>query len=452
MHQFLSQQLSRSNYTNLARSKSRGAKHAHPEPTPIAPGRKIPWIAIGLTLLIFITAAFAVDPVRDAATHEAVGEASLAIPASYLFLEPLSSTFDTITLLSVGQHIAVILWAIGIFVFVRVRLTRKRPTNLRREGVAAVLMLLGIFITYAAATMLPRPMAQLALSDPQVAVADFHSHTKYSHDGRAGWSDEDVRDWYHGAGFDMAYVTDHATFEGAERAFASNPGQAGENTMLLPGIEAFYKGEHVNVLSAGRRFRGLLDATQKDVDVEALTLASIVPATAPTLIETMPGNLNKLASITSTETQPGVSAIEIVDGSPRGLSQTRRDHDRIVHLADSLNLALVTGSDNHGWGYTAAGWTLLRINGWRGMPPDSISRGIEQILRVGRRGATRTVERRAAGGTNPISLLFAGPLVTWRMFTTLSADERVAWIIWVWVLVVATRAVKRWRVRPSTAA
>ena len=435
----------------MARSKSRSAKHAD-LPIPGPRRLSIPWVAVGVTVALLVTAAFAVDAVRDAATLAPVGEVSLSAPAGYLLIAPISTTLDTLTLLTVGQHIAVILWAIGIFALVRVGLARKRETNARREGIAALAMLLSILVVYAAAAMLPRSMAQLTTSDPNVVVADFHSHTKYSHDGRAGWTEEDVRDWYRGAGFDVAYITDHRTFEGAERGIAGNPGQAGQGTMLLQGIEAFYKGEHVNILSAGRRYKGLLDATMKDVDAEALTLASIIPATSPTLIETMPGDLSKLASVTASRVSPGVTAIEIVDGSPRGLSQTRRDRERIVKLADSLNLALVTGSDNHGWGRAAAGWTLFKINGWRGMPSDSISRGIEMILREGRNGSTRTVERRVAGGTNPLSLLLAAPLVVWRMFTTLSADERVAWIIWTWVVVALIRGAKRFRVRPSAAA
>jgi len=141
-----------------------------------------------------------------------------------------------------------------------------------------------------------------------------------------------------------------------------------------------------------------------------------------------------------------------VDGSPRGLSQTRRERARIVHIADSLNLALVTGTDNHGWGRAAPGWTLMRINDWRGMGTDSLSRRIEDILRAGRRGATRTVERRVADGTNPLSLAFAGPLVAWRMFTTLGPNERVMWLVWTWGIVILTRGLKRFRIRPSTTA
>ena len=432
----------------MARSKSHGREAA-----PAAAVRRLslPWLPTGLTLLLLITAVFAVDPIRDAATGGNVGEMRLAAPISYFVIAPLSSSFDTLTLLTVGQHIALLLWTIGLFALVRVLLAQRRSTTVRREIVASGLLLLGIFVTYAAATLLPRPMAQLVSSDSEVLIADFHAHTKYSHDGRPDWAEDDVRAWYHGAGFNAAYITDHRTFEGAQRGVLSNAGQAGENTVLLQGIEAFYKGEHVNVLGAGRRFRGLLDPTLKDVDADALRLTSIIPATAPTLIETIPGKLDAVRTIAATDTSPGVSAIEIVDGSPRGLSQTRRDRDRIVYLADSLNLALVTGSDNHGWGYAAAGWTLLRVPGWRGMRPDSLSSRVEQILHFGRREATRVVERRVAGA-GFFGLVAAGPVIVWRMLTTLSSDERVAWLIWVWAIFALSRVVKRARLRPSATA
>jgi hypothetical protein len=86
------------------------------------------------------------------------------------------------------------------------------------------------------------------------------------------------------------------------------------------------------------------------------------------------------------------------------------------------------------------------------MATDSLSQTIEDILRVGRRGATRTVERRVAGAVNPIEVVFAMPLVVWRMFTTLSADERVMWLIWAWGLVLVARGLRAYRMRPSATA
>jgi predicted metal-dependent phosphoesterase TrpH len=396
---------------------------------------------------VLITAAVPVDAIRDAATLGSVGEARLDQSAAYLSIGPISNVLDTLTLMTVGQHIAILLWAIGIFALWRVLRARRRATRVRREVVAALLFLTGVVLVYVVGALMPRPMAELVASDGSVVAIDFHSHTEYSHDGRPGWTEDDVRNWHRGAGFDVAYITDHATFEGAERGVAGNASQAGEGTILLQGLEVFYRGEHVNILSAGRRYRGITTPNLKDVDEQALQLAGILAATSPVLIETVPANLDKVPA--TTQNAPGVNAIEIVDGAPRGLAQTREERAKILHIADSLNLALVVGSDNHGWGRTAPGWTLMRIPGWRGMSTDSLSRRIEDVLRAGRHDATRAVERRVAGGANPLSLVFALPLVAWRMFTTLSADERVMWLIWTWGLVLLVRGLRAYRIRPS---
>jgi hypothetical protein len=144
---------------------------------------------------------------------------------------------------------------------------------------------------------------------------------------------------------------------------------------------------------------------------------------------------------------PGVRAIEIVDGAPRGLTQTRGDRSRIVRLADSLDLALVAGSNNHGWGRTAPGWTLLRIDNWRSAAPDQLAQAIETTLRGGR-GATRVVERRVAeAGRNPLLLALTVPAVGWRMLTTLSGDQRVMWVVWAWALAAARVGLSRARRR-----
>jgi hypothetical protein len=438
------------NIRALPRSRSQSPPPAarRPSPNP-ALLRRIPWWAVAITLLVMITAAFALDPLRDAATLTSVGEARLSRSAGYIALAPLSDVLDTITLLSIGQHIAIVLWAIALFAIWRVNRARRGTTILRELG-AAALLLVGIVLVYALAALLPRPMASLALSDDTVLAIDVHSHTKYSHDGRPGWSEDDVREWHRAAGYDAAYITDHATFQGAERGIASNPRLAGEGTLILQGLEAFYKGEHVNVLSAGRRYQGLTTPDLKTVDEQSLALSSILAVTSPVLVETIPGKLDRVPA--ASDSAAGVRAIEIVDGSPRGLTQVRRDRARIVHIADSLNLALVAGSDNHGWGRTAPGWTLLRVPGWRGMTADSLSVRIEEILRLGRREATRVVERRVAPGESAIQLVFAAPVVVVGMFTMLSTDERMAWIVWTWAIVLAMRAWRLTRARRAAPA
>src|SRR6185437_12577927 len=98
----------------------------------------------------------------------------------------------------------------GLYALGRYLARLDRPVGARREVAYAVISLGCLIAVYAAAVVLPRPMAQLIVTRSDAITVDFHSHTQYSHDGRPGWSAADVRDWHAAAGYDAAYVTDHA--------------------------------------------------------------------------------------------------------------------------------------------------------------------------------------------------------------------------------------------------
>jgi len=287
-------------------------------------------------------------------------------------------------------------------------------------------------------------MAKLVKTRADIIAVDFHAHTQYSHDGRPGWSAEDVRDWHTASGFDVAYITDHRTFEGAMAGTLLDHAQVGQDpkTTILPGLEAFFHGEHINVLSAGSRYRGITTPDLISINDTSLAYASVIPNAEPVLIETIPGNLDMIIPHSGVSSA-GVRAIEIVAGSPRGMTQIKRDHDRIVRIADSLNLALLPGSDNHGWGKTAPGWTLMRIPGlWRGYAPDSLARVIEAIIRQSGRRGSLVVERTTASASRT-ALAFTTPVVVWTVMRTLSSPERVAWLFWIWIPVLVAWLIRR---------
>ena len=406
--------------------------------------RGLPWLALALVALLALSAAWAIDPIRDAATKAAVGEVTLDRSAGYLLIAPISAILDTITLLTVRQHVALVLtlalvWGAWWWLTRRERdlaVSPKRRAVLvaARAGVALA-TIVGVYVV---ALLVPRPMAALQKDNLAILAVDFHAHTKYSHDGRWNWEAEDVRRWHRKSGFDVAYISDHRSFDGAREGWANNPTQSGTETILLPAIEAVWKGEHVNVLDADRMYRGILDAALRDVDTEALTLASMVPGNEPVLIETIPGDLSKVSPAKGRGT-PGVRAIEVVDGAPRGLAQSRQQRARILDIADSANIALVAGSDHHGWGHTASAWTLLILPGWRAVPPEEVSRAISATLRTGGRGATKVVERYVADTDDPVLVPFTVPLIAWGMLRTLSVDERVIWFAWIAALVLLAR-------------
>jgi hypothetical protein len=384
-----------------------------------------------LTLLVVIGIVFPLDAIRDAVTGGPISDARLERDFWYSVLGPMSSVLDAMTLFTVGQIIGFTIWLFGAYGVTRYVSRRRTTVPWRVEGWYGALALLSVLVVYAAAAILKRPMAQLIITRSDVVAVDFHAHTKYSHDGRFDWSAADVAHWHEAAGFNAVYITDHATFEGVSEGLSLDSTVAGQGTMLLPGLEAFYDGEHVNVLNAGIRFRGLTTADYRDIDTSALRLASTIPGIEPVLVQTIPANLAAVRAAGGSTTA-GVRAIEIVDGSPRGMSQTRRDHDRIVHLADSLDLALVAGSDNHGWGRTAPGWTLVRIPSWRGYPPNRLADQIEAILRLARRNGTLVIERRTANAS-PLGVALTLPVVAITVARTLSGGEQVAWIVWIWV-------------------
>ena len=391
-----------------------------------------------------MAAAVAVDPLRDAATLGSVGEVSLGRPMSYLLLAPLSNVLDTLTLMSVRQHIAlgvtvIVAYALWWWRVGRVGLALVRPARRAlREGARIGVGLVLLVALYAAVAVMPRPMAALE-AGADILVIDFHAHTRFSHDGRPDWTPEDVRAWHRDAGFNVAYITDHRTFEGARDGWANNPSRAGDGTVLLPGIEVVWRGEHVNVLDADRMYRGIFNATRRDIDEPALVLASAIAGAEPVLIETIPGDLSKMVPATGPGTA-GVRAIEIIDGATRGISQTRGERTRILQLADSFNLALVAGSNHHGWGHAAAGWTLIFLPQWRAASADELSIAISNVIRTGGRQSTRVVERYVADTERGVALPLTVPLVAWGMFRTLSRDERIVWLVWTLALYLIWRA------------
>jgi len=210
-----------------------------------------------------------------------------------------------------------------------------------------------------------------------------------------------------------------------------------------------WKGEHVVVLDADRKYRGILTETLRDIDEPSLAMASSIPGNEPLLIETFPGKIQQMIPAAGPGTA-GVRAIELVDGAPKGLGQTRRERATIVHYADSLNLALVAGSNHHGWGHTATGWTLLYVPGWRNATPDELGDAIVNILRRGGVNSTRVVERYVADTESGVKLVLTAPLITWGMLRTLSPDERASWVAWAVALTLVARLLAYRRPRPDS--
>ena len=401
---------------------------------PVLPLRRLPWLPIAISAAVILSGGFAVQPIREAVALTDSAESYLVKPLGYIALAPLSAVLDMITLMSKRQHIAGVGALLLVFVVYRIIKQVMGKTTWRAQVSAVAAFLIAVVALYAAVAALPRPMASLEVRNPNVIRVDFHSHTSASHDGRAGFTAERNRAWHRRAGFDVAFIADHAVVSGAEEALANNQPLAGADVVLLQSMEVTWNGEHVGILGAQRAYKGITTSNLRDIDEQGLALASLLGGREPVLVWNHPRRLNRVPPASGTGTS-GVRAIEIVSGAPDGLDETRSKRAEILQLAERSNLALVSATDNHGWGYAAPGWTLMLVPNWRAVNADALQLEIERQIRVGGVQATRVIERRAADpGDSRLWLAASVVAVPARMLTTLSSDERIVWLAWTWLI------------------
>ncbi len=384
-----------------------------------------------LSAAVIIGGLFPASPLRDAVTGGRPAGVELVLSPFYVFLSPFSRVADTIGLLSIDQHVAVGLTVLALSLLAVIAFGR-------RAMVAGVVSLGLLLVIYACAIVFPRPMAALAVSDPDVMRVDFHSHTNASFDARRGFSPEANRAWHKRGGFDVAYISDHRSFNGAEAARSRNPEHARDGVVLLSAFEGRYLGTFEIFLGFTRADSATLMDGHRRL-LEGRLLSGRIPAS----VVAMPSPLIDVQA-EGRDNPPHIAAIELSDGGTRGLSQIDRDRAKIIRRADSLGLALVSGSNNHGWGYVIPAWTLVRVPGWRELAPDSLGAAIETAIRATPK-AVRVVERRRPMPASPVAATMTVPVVIGQMLATLTPFERLVWLLWIWgvTLVVAIFARSR---------
>jgi hypothetical protein len=309
-------------------------------------------------------------------------------------------------------------------------------TSLRCELAAAGKGLVVLLAIYLVGALVPRPTARLAMSSPNDIVVDFHSHTRYSWDGRSAFSPEESRRWHHASGFDVAYITDHSTFAGAEEAAVNNPARAGDATVMLSGIEVRDRGNHLVVLGTdGGDWRSYTAGNLQEHVFQRDVAARSV---RPVVLFTLPGNLKR-------EKGMAIDGLELSDAAPRGLSQSDAESGTIGELARDQNKSLVASSNNHGWASASPAWSVMQIPNWRAMTPAQLDVAIRSEILRGGLNAVRVIDRRSPGPVSFAGVALTVPDAAWRMLTTMSWPERASWLCWIWLSYALVLAIGRGR-------
>jgi predicted metal-dependent phosphoesterase TrpH len=402
-----------------------------------------------ITFAVGVSAAFSLSPLVDVLQPHAPAAASLKTPFLYDILAPASNILDTLTLLSPPQYWATFALCVVVFFAPGIVRDLRRPRRFSSlSTIASLLRFVGGTVAVVGIMIVVwRPMAALSLHDPDLIAVDFHSHTSASHDGRSDFGAERNREWHQSSGFNVAYITDHRTFDGALDAAERNPRAAGDGVTLLPGVELRDGDEHPILLGVNPSRTRLTSA-----DLEGAKVATDGGLVPPILLLTIPGNIVRVPP--NEYTGPiRLAGIEVSDGGPRGMAQTAKYKEEILALADKLHLAPVAGSDNHGWGRTAPAWSVLRIPGWRRMTPASLDVAIRRTILARAPGTTEVIARRTVGPpSGRAEAALGGVAVGALMLRTMNLRDRLSWILWSWLaallsLVRARRNRRQLRVR-----
>jgi hypothetical protein len=398
--------------------------------------------ALTITAALIVTAFCPLPALVDLAHPDSALTMTLERSLGYELVAPASNVLDALTLLSPAQYLATFGLCALVFlgwVFITPR-ARRSWMRLVVRFVGGTVAIIGTML------VAKRPMASLRLEDANDVAVDFHSHTSASHDGRAGFDAEENRSWHSSAGFNVAYVTDHRTFDGALRGIARNPALAGNGTVLLPGVELRESDEHPILIGVDPSRMRITSPDWKEAAVEA----DGGPA-PPILFLSLPGNIRRIPGNMTTGAVR-IAGIEISDGCPRGIAQSQLDRDSILSLANRLGVATVSATDNHGWGRTAPAWSVMRIPGWREMKPTELDVAIRRTILDEGSGSVRVVARRTAVTQGGVATALGGLMVGVMMFRTMDLSERLSWAAWWWsvellIAGIGRRQRRLWRIR-----
>lgn len=355
-----------------------------------------------LLLALVIVSAFApLPPIVDAATGAVPGDATLSRPALYVALAPVSNLLDALTFLTLERaQVLLGTWTIALAVWGVLS-----GRTWRRRLVRIVLAPVVVLALAAAAVALPRPVPALESGDDDATIIDFHAHTQASHDGRHGWTLDDLARWHAAQGFQAAYVTDHNI------VFA---GRDGDPLPLLPGVEWSVYRQHIVALGPVQPIDR--DAFSKDTP-GMLKLFDVLHQQGALAIASIPEYWENHREDLDQFVTAGVDGFEIVNCAPKALRFSSANRADVLDLARAHDLLVTGASDNHGWGKVTCVWNLSQV-GARGFRTNEV---IARSLAL-------------AQGDQPV--WSAGFDQLWLMLRTLTGSERAVWITWIVVYLI----------------
>lgn len=379
---------------------------------------------------------------------------SLAYPTAYTVFAPFFQAADLVTVFSLRQHFAFILFLNLAWIFCRLISYRCAA----RAGAAPSLKFfaleflkaLGFNLAYAAflavTILIPRPVAALALADPDQIAVDFHSHTSYSWDARRSFTPLENLKWHKKGGFHAAFITDHNVFEGAEEAQRDV-----FEEKKLDGIIPM-RGEEVSLFQSHWVLLGIREAFPNrpyDNGMDGIRefLQKVNAMDGAFAIASLPEYwFYHWGADVAKFVEWGAGGFEIANSAPKALDFPRRLRREILEICSSRSLAVTGITDSHGWGSTIYSWNVLTLPGWRNLDPRSVEGEVIRTLKSqGFKAVLPIVRVKHEPVEHTLALLVSDPpLQIWTLFRSLPVIHRLVFLLWLVGIGVLEAGARKW--------
>lgn len=384
---------------------------------------------------------FRVSPLKDAASGAPLDGWRFEPTWAHLLTTPLSMASDWAACMSLRQLIALLAWLLASWWLLRP--FRRLPwRGLRREAAGYALHVAGVIAFVAWTVLPPRPMARLTRPPgaKDMLVADLHSHTSFSWDGRKSFTPERNLAWHRDAGYDATFITDHNRVEGSRLAFeASLLAWRATGVKALRGEELSLHDAHVVALGARER----IDPDRyRGPDGLLRFLAEAGPKHGALAVLSLPEywrhHRDRLDSLASA----GAAGFELANGAPKAADIPPSGRRRVVELCRARNLFLAAVSDNHGWAASACAWSLIRLPGHAAMEPEALERAVLARLGTGFDAAT-AAERPLHRPEGRLGLVLDPVVNLWTLLRVLSPAQALVCFLYIAGAAVASRFFSR---------
>ncbi len=393
--------------------------------------------ALILALCVACAVPYDWPGVYDAATLERIGGFTARLPAASVVLEPIAGPARAFAL---GPALRTagfswIAWAAILGAAAEViRLALRRPAAgeggiLRRAAFSAARAFLPPVLTalFLLTAMFPYiPGYRLSADDPDVMLADFHTHTWHS-DGY--FPPSYVLRWHRMHGFDAVAIADPHTHDGAaeaEKALANLPGMT-----VITAEERRYPGAGYFLVL------GLPEILDTDPLPRIERVAEYAHGRSRAAVISCPCIRHEDRLPASRLMGFGFDAIEAYN---HGWQPSTGQRAEILAAREAFQRPMVASLDWHGKGMGGKCWTALRVPGWRSMPGNGErARAVIDVLAERRAGDVRAVVIGSPGPASAARIAF-DPFVTLSgYFLGLGPAQLASWILWIAAFAVSAR-------------